>query len=66
MNLLYTDAYLDNLLVYGEEGVDYVLNEEGFAVAPEGYTDLNSVGYTDNMNYYFWEISGLPIRYPEV
>ncbi len=54
MNLLYTDAYLDNLLVYGEEGVDYVLNEEGFAVAPEGYTDLNSVGYTDNMNYYFW------------
>ncbi len=54
MNLLYTDAYLDNLLVYGEEGVDYVLNEEGFAVAPEGYTDLNSVAYTDNMNYYFW------------
>lgn len=54
LNLLYTDPYLDNLLVYGEEGVDYVLNEEGFAVAPEGYTDLNSVAYTNNMNYYLW------------
>lgn len=54
LNLLYTDKYLDNLLIYGEEGVDYVLNEDGFAVAPEGYTDLNSVAYTNNMNYYFW------------
>ncbi|MDO4268125.1 MAG: ABC transporter substrate-binding protein [Eubacteriales bacterium] len=54
LNLLYTDEYVDNLLVYGEEGVDYVLNEDGFAVAPEGYTDLNSVKYTNNMNYYFW------------
>ena len=34
--------------------MDYVLNEEGFAVAPEGYTDLNSVAYTNNMNYYLW------------
>lgn len=54
LNLLYTDKYVDNLLVYGEEGVDYVLNEDGCAVAPEGYTDLNSVAYTNNMNYYFW------------
>lgn len=54
LNLLYTDAYVDNLLVYGEEGVDYVLNEDGCAVAPEGYTDLNSVKYTNNMNYYYW------------
>lgn len=54
MNLLYTDAYVDNLLIYGEEGVDYQLNEEGFAVPPEGYTDLNSVKYTNNMNYYLW------------
>ena len=54
MNLLYTDAYIDNLLVYGEEGVDYKLDENGCAVAPDGYTDLNSVAYTDNMNYYFW------------
>lgn len=54
LNLLYTDEYVDNLLIYGEEGVDYVLNEDGCAVAPEGYTDLNSVAYTDNMNYYFW------------
>ena len=54
LNLLYTDEYVDNLLVYGEEGVDYVLNEDGCAVAPEGYTDLNSVAYTNNMNYYFW------------
>lgn len=54
LNLLYTDEYVDNLLVYGEEGVDYVLNEDGCAVAPEGYTDLNSVKYTANMNYYYW------------
>lgn len=54
MNLLYTDEYVDNLLVYGEEGVDYKLDENGCAVAPDGYTDLNSVAYTDNMNYYFW------------
>ena len=54
LNLLYTDAYVDNLLVYGEEGVDYVLNEEGFAVAPEGFVDMNSVAYSNNMNYYFW------------
>lgn len=54
MNLLYTDAYVDNLLVYGEEGVDYKLDENGCAVAPDGYTDLNSVAYTNNMNYYFW------------
>ena len=31
-----------------------MLNEDGCAVAPEGYTDLNSVAYTNNMNYYFW------------
>lgn len=54
LNLLYTDAYLDNLIVYGEEGVDYVLDENGCAVAPEGYTDLNSVAYTCNMNYHYW------------
>lgn len=54
LNLLYTDEYVANLLVYGEEGVDYKLNEEGFVVAPDGYTDLNSVKYTNNMNYYFW------------
>ncbi len=54
LNLLYTDSYVDNLLVYGEEGVDYVLNEDGCAIAPEGYTDLNSVKYTCNMNYYYW------------
>lgn len=54
LNLLYTDEYVDNLLVYGEEGVDYQLDENGCAVAPEGYTDLNSVAYTANMNYYFW------------
>ena len=54
LNLLYTDAYVDNLLVYGEEGVDYKLDENGCVVAPDGYTDLNSVAYTDNMNYHYW------------
>ena len=54
LNLLYTDSYIDNLLVYGEEGTDYVLNDDGCAEAPDGYTDLNSVPYTDNMDYYYW------------
>ncbi len=54
LNLLYTDEYVDNLLVYGEEGVDYELDENGCAAAPEGYTDLNSVAYTNNLNYYWW------------
>lgn len=54
LNMLYTDKYLDNLLLFGEENVDYVLNEEGFAVPPEGYTSLTEVPYTDNQNYYLW------------
>ena len=54
LNLLYTDEYVDNLLIYGEEGVDYELNEDGCVIAPEGYEDLNSVAYTNNMNYYLW------------
>lgn len=64
LNLLYTDEYVDNLLVYGEQGVDYVLDENGCATAPEGYTDLNSVAYTDNLNYYWW--GNKWITYPTV
>lgn len=48
LNLLYTDKYVDNLLIYGEEGVDYQLNEDGFAVPPEGFESLNDVAYTNN------------------
>lgn len=54
LNLLYTDKYVDNLLIYGEEGVDYQLNEDGFAVPPEGFESLNDVAYTNNQNYYLW------------
>lgn len=30
------------------------MDENGCVVAPDGYTDLNSVAYTDNMNYHYW------------
>lgn len=55
LNLLYTNEYIDNLLVYGEEGTDYVWDEaHEFVLPPEGYAALNDVPYTCNMNYYFW------------
>ena len=41
MNLLYTDSDLANLFVWGEEGVDWELNDEGFAQYVEG-TDSSS------------------------
>ena len=41
-------------MIYGEDGVDYQLNEDGFVVSPEGFESLNDVAYTNNQNYYLW------------
>lgn len=44
VNLAMTDADVQNLLVWGEKDVDYVVNDDGTASFPEG-KDANSVGY---------------------
>lgn len=54
LNLLYTDKYVDNLLVYGIEGRDYQLDADGYVIPAEGLSDLNSAPYTCNIGYYFW------------
>lgn len=65
LNLLYTNEYIDNLLVYGEEGVDYIWDEDhAFVIPPEGYAALNDVPYTCNMNYYYWGNKWLTYRVP--
>ena len=44
MNLLYTDANLVNLIVWGVEGETYVVNDKGEACYPEG-TEAATCGY---------------------
>ena len=62
LNLTFTDPYIHNLLSYGEEGVDYELNEDGFVVPPEGYDSIADVPYTNNINYYMWGSKWLAYR----
>jgi putative aldouronate transport system substrate-binding protein len=38
INLLYSDPDIINLLTYGEEGIDYIINSEGIAEFPPGIT----------------------------
>ena len=45
LNLLYTDPEAATLLAWGEEGVDYVVNAEGFLTYPEGM-DATSKTYS--------------------
>lgn len=49
LNLTYTDPDVINLLIYGIEGRDYVLDEEGHAGYPEG-ADSTTVPYTAMMS----------------
>lgn len=49
LNLLYTDADVINLIIFGIEGRDYELDENGFAVYPEG-EDGTTVPYTNQMD----------------
>ncbi len=49
MNLLYTDADLLNLIIFGIEGRDYVLDDEGYTSYPEGQ-DATTVPYTNQLD----------------
>lgn len=49
LNLTYTDADVINLLIYGIEGRDYVLDEDGYASYPEG-EDSATVPYTAQLS----------------
>jgi putative aldouronate transport system substrate-binding protein len=49
LNLTYTDADVINLLIYGIEGRDYVLNEDGSVSYPEG-EDATTVPYTAQLS----------------
>lgn len=49
LDLTYTDADVCNLLIYGIEGRDYVLDEEGYASYPEGM-DSATVPYSAQMS----------------
>ena len=53
---------MHNFITYGEKGVDYELNEDGFVVPPEGYESLADVPYTNNLNYPYWGSKWLPYR----
>lgn len=52
LNLLYSDAELVNLLIYGIEGVHYEVLEDGTIDFPEGVTSDTS-GYHPNMGWSF-------------
>ncbi|MDE7313132.1 MAG: ABC transporter substrate-binding protein [Eubacterium sp.] len=49
LNLTFTDADVCNALVFGIEGRDYVLDEEGYAAYPEGQ-EAASVPYTAQLS----------------
>lgn len=49
LTLTYTDADIINLLIYGIEGRDYVLNEDGTVSYPEG-EDSTTVPYTAQLS----------------
>lgn len=49
LNLTFTDADIINLLIYGIEGKDYVLDDEGYAAYPEG-EDATTVHYTAQLS----------------
>ncbi len=46
MNIIYTNPDVQNLLLYGIEGTDYVVNEDGTAGYPEG-VDSSNVGWSN-------------------
>ena len=49
LNLLYTDPDVINQIIFGIEDRDYELDENGFAVYPEGQ-DSTTVPYTNQMD----------------
>lgn len=45
MNAFYTDPVVSNLIMWGEEGVDYVMTDDGHITFPEGVTSENAEWY---------------------
>jgi len=45
LNMLYTDEFIINSVIFGIEGTDYVKNDDGTISYPEGM-DMNTVPYT--------------------
>ena len=60
LNLLYTDEYLINLLVYGIEGKHYIKEENGKIKLPDGVTDLNLTGYNPGIT---WRVGNQKLNY---
>ncbi|WP_130838092.1 ABC transporter substrate-binding protein [Lachnoclostridium sp. Marseille-P6806] len=52
MDALYTDPELSNLLIWGQEDVDYVLTEDGHIDFAEG-VDVQNAEYFHQMNWQF-------------
>ena len=50
LNAFYSDPVLSNLLIWGEENVDYVVTEDGHIKFPEG-VDANNAEYYHTMNW---------------
>lgn len=70
MNLLYTDSDLANLFVWGEEGVDWEVNDEGYAQYVDGADSSSYHSVTWATGYYPaltpWEGSLSTEEYDEV
>lgn len=52
LNLMYSNAEILDLINYGQEGVDYVVGDDGVYKFPEG-KDMNSAGWFINMSWEF-------------
>lgn len=50
LNAMYTDPVLSNLIIWGEENVDYVKTEDGHIRFPDG-VDANNAEYYHTMNW---------------
>lgn len=60
LNLLYTDEYLLNLLVFGIKDIHYVKGEDNKISLPSGATDLDSTGYNPSIT---WRIGNQKLNY---
>lgn len=63
LNLMYSDAYIANLLLYGIEGTNYRLTSEGLVsrIANSGYDGVKSWSYCNCFHAYVPE--GLPVSF---
>lgn len=63
LNLLYTDAYLYNLLVYGREGTDYIVRERDESGTPTQIEMFKTAKYKVNNS---WAYGNQFLAYPTV